>query len=222
MAHVQFTDEIVKEYLLFRGFSVTLKAFDNELKIEKEKGFRVDRVVENLLQCVYNYDLAGLRDAWNHLETKIFTKLDHHLSVATRKLEGALLKFYLVHAIENSKSDKVSDFFSKMTQDLSGQSDWKDWFSEYFTTSSFCRADALLCIPTQCPRVRLMTSILHLPTSYEKVCNVSGQFVMGKVWCRHVDLLNGSLKRLVHLITGCIGLWTWAIILCLVPVMHNE
>lgn len=41
MSHVQYVDELVKEYLLFRGFSQTLKAFDNDLKAEKEKGFRV-------------------------------------------------------------------------------------------------------------------------------------------------------------------------------------
>ena len=41
MSHIQYVDELVKEYLLFRGFSQTLKAFDNDLKAEKEKGFRV-------------------------------------------------------------------------------------------------------------------------------------------------------------------------------------
>lgn len=41
MSHVQYIDELVREYLLFRGFTVTLKSFDNELKIDKDKGFRV-------------------------------------------------------------------------------------------------------------------------------------------------------------------------------------
>lgn len=41
MANIQYVDELVKEYLLFRGFSQTLKVFDNELKTDKEKGFRV-------------------------------------------------------------------------------------------------------------------------------------------------------------------------------------
>lgn len=44
MSHVQYVDELVKEYLLFRGFSQTLKAFDNDLKAEKEKGFRVRKI----------------------------------------------------------------------------------------------------------------------------------------------------------------------------------
>lgn len=45
MSHVQYVDELVKEYLLFRGFSQTLKAFDNDLKAEKEKGFRVRKII---------------------------------------------------------------------------------------------------------------------------------------------------------------------------------
>lgn len=46
MSHIQYVDELVKEYLLFRGFSQTLKAFDNDLKAEKERGFRVRTVIE--------------------------------------------------------------------------------------------------------------------------------------------------------------------------------
>lgn len=41
MAHMQHVDDQVKEYLLFRGFSQTLKTFENDLKIDKDKGFRV-------------------------------------------------------------------------------------------------------------------------------------------------------------------------------------
>lgn len=41
MAHLQYVDELVREYLLFRGFSNTLKTFDAELKTDKDKGFRV-------------------------------------------------------------------------------------------------------------------------------------------------------------------------------------
>lgn len=40
-AAVQALDEIIKEYLLFRGFANTLKTFEAELKIDKDKSFRV-------------------------------------------------------------------------------------------------------------------------------------------------------------------------------------
>lgn len=41
MSQIQYVDELIREYLLYRGFSGTLKMFDTELKVDKEKGFRV-------------------------------------------------------------------------------------------------------------------------------------------------------------------------------------
>ena len=40
-AAVQHLEEILKEYFLFRGFTNTLKAFDVELKSDKDKCVRV-------------------------------------------------------------------------------------------------------------------------------------------------------------------------------------
>lgn len=38
---VERTDEHVREYLIYRGFTSTLRHLDNEIKADKEKGFRV-------------------------------------------------------------------------------------------------------------------------------------------------------------------------------------
>lgn len=38
-------DELVKDYLLFRGLTQTQKAFDSELKNDKEKGLRVTYIL---------------------------------------------------------------------------------------------------------------------------------------------------------------------------------
>ncbi|XP_006079924.1 WD repeat-containing protein 91 isoform X4 [Bubalus bubalis] len=40
---VERTDEMVREYLLFRGFTHTLRQLDAEIKADKEKGFRTNR-----------------------------------------------------------------------------------------------------------------------------------------------------------------------------------
>lgn len=40
---VERTDEHVREFLIYRGFTTTLKHLDNEIKADKEKGFRVQR-----------------------------------------------------------------------------------------------------------------------------------------------------------------------------------
>ena len=38
---VPVLDDIIKEYLLFRGFTSTLKSFEADLKVDKDKGLKV-------------------------------------------------------------------------------------------------------------------------------------------------------------------------------------
>ncbi|XP_050533685.1 WD repeat-containing protein 91 [Daktulosphaira vitifoliae] len=128
MPHMQHIDELIREYLLFRGFTNSLKWFDFDIKADKDKGFRVDKLVDQILQLVYSYDFTLIRELWSHFENKLFSKLDHDISSAVKKLENSLLKFYVVHAIINNRSDKVNEFLIKMTNDLQTQAEWKDWF----------------------------------------------------------------------------------------------
>lgn len=131
MAHVQNMDELIKEYLHYRGFTTTLKAFEIDLKNDKERAFRVDKIIEQLVHHINNYDLNGLRELWSHLDTHMFCKLETPFTSAVKKLENSILKMYLVNAIANSKPDKVNEFFLKMTNDLQCQTEWKDWFSMF-------------------------------------------------------------------------------------------
>ena len=43
MSPIQFLDDLIREYLLFRGFVNTLKLFDADVKAEKDKGLRSDK-----------------------------------------------------------------------------------------------------------------------------------------------------------------------------------
>ncbi|XP_068620439.1 WD repeat-containing protein 91 [Battus philenor] len=131
MAHIQFVDELVREYLLYRGFTSTVKAFDNDLKIDKDKGFRVDKIVEQILHYVNISDLSGLKEYWSHLDSLVFSKLEVHVQPAVRKIEYSLYKLYLVTAAQSTgslKNEKVSEFLSKMLPELQGQNEWKEWF----------------------------------------------------------------------------------------------
>uniref|UniRef100_A0A0A9XRW3 WD repeat-containing protein 91 n=2 Tax=Lygus hesperus TaxID=30085 RepID=A0A0A9XRW3_LYGHE len=128
MSHLRYLDELVREYLLFRGFTITLKSFDGELKVDKDRGFRVDRIVDQFLVFINNSDLTSLRELWLHFDQKIFSKLDHDFTQGLRKLEVSLLKFYLVMAVSNNRPEKVSEFFQKLTPELQNQPEWKDWF----------------------------------------------------------------------------------------------
>ncbi|XP_076295369.1 WD repeat-containing protein 91 isoform X2 [Lasioglossum baleicum] len=81
------------------------------------------------MQYVYNYDLTSLRELWGHLDTKMFSRLESHFTPAVRKLENAVLKMYLVNAALNNKQDRIQEFFMKMTPELQGHSEWKEWFA---------------------------------------------------------------------------------------------
>lgn len=84
MAHVQYIDELIKEYLLFRGFGNTLKSFDAELKVDKERSFRVDKIIDQLMHLISVYDLNALRELWIHLDSCMFTKLESHFAAGNK------------------------------------------------------------------------------------------------------------------------------------------
>ena len=42
-------DSLIRDYLCQRGFNATVRAFDNELKNDKEKGFKVRIFIELML-----------------------------------------------------------------------------------------------------------------------------------------------------------------------------
>lgn len=43
-------------------------------------------------------------------------------------MENAVLKLYLINTVVNSKTDKMMEFFLKLTPDIQNQAEWKDWF----------------------------------------------------------------------------------------------
>lgn len=54
--------------------------------------------------------------------------------IVVKKLECAVLKFYVINAVSNNKVDKVNDFLNKMTNEIQGQPEWKDWYGTYAIT----------------------------------------------------------------------------------------
>ena len=99
MSCIQQMDELVKEYLLYRGFSGAVRALDVDLKTDKDKAFRVskrdkfgyisifilisiflqpDKIVEQFINYITVYDLNGLKEYWNHFDQLVFEQLDHN------------------------------------------------------------------------------------------------------------------------------------------------
>ncbi|KAG8536588.1 hypothetical protein GDO81_026053, partial [Engystomops pustulosus] len=126
---VERTDDLVREYLTFRGFTITLKHFEADIKADKEKGFRVDRIVEQLLQFIQGYDLNGLLDYWGYLERRLFSRLEDVYRPTVNKLKTSLFRYYLVYTIQSSRPDRAHDFFQKQAPELQNQTEWKEWFA---------------------------------------------------------------------------------------------
>ncbi|EAT43118.1 AAEL005403-PA [Aedes aegypti] len=167
MAHIQYTDGLVREYVLFRGFSHTLKSFDSELKNDKDKSFRVDKIIDQLMQLIQSQDLQGLRDLWAHLNNHLFRNLEHSYTAAVNKLEQSILKFYLVIAHLSNKPDKINEFFTKLAPELVAQSEWKEWFFFPFCKNPEEHSAFAVCFTKQWQDTLLISLHNFLSTIYQ-------------------------------------------------------
>ena len=93
------------------------------------------RVVEQILSLITNHDLQGLRDLWQHLNSRLFKRLDSIQTGAVSRLESGVLKLYVVNCVQTKNHDKLREFFEKMASELQGQPDWKEWFALAFISN---------------------------------------------------------------------------------------
>lgn len=98
MAHMQNVEIYVREFLASRGFLQSMKSFEHECKNDKNKSYRVDKIVDSIMLAVQQSELQELRDIWRNLTHFFFTKLEQSLQEAVKKLESSVFKIYLVVA----------------------------------------------------------------------------------------------------------------------------
>lgn len=126
-------DEMIKDYLIYRGFNFTYKAFEQDLKQDKDKGFKSEKLTDQLLSYVHSYDFSGLLDYWSFLEHRYFSHLtlkpaSLSSTALTRKYELFLLRYYLVYAIQTSKPEKAIELLENYASKLQSQNEWKEWY----------------------------------------------------------------------------------------------
>ncbi|KAF7820709.1 WD repeat-containing protein 91-like protein [Senna tora] len=130
MENMQYAEELVREFLIFRGFTNTLQAFESELRSDIGKGFHVDKILD-MIFSVYipkfqAEKLVGLLGFFKQYLSPIETALIGTLS----KLEASILRYYIVHALQAGRRDKVADFFGTKGNELLEKShDWTPWFA---------------------------------------------------------------------------------------------
>uniref|UniRef100_A0A3B4V1X5 WD repeat-containing protein 91 n=1 Tax=Seriola dumerili TaxID=41447 RepID=A0A3B4V1X5_SERDU len=125
---VERTDEHVKEYLIYRGFTSTLKHLDSEIKVDKEKGFRVDKIIDQLQQFIQSFDLFGLKEYWLYLDRRLFCRLEDVYRSTVNKLRTSLYRYYVINTIQKGNLERTQEFFQKQAMELQGQAEWRDWF----------------------------------------------------------------------------------------------
>ncbi|XP_021909302.1 WD repeat-containing protein 91 homolog isoform X2 [Carica papaya] len=131
MENMQYAEELVREFMIFRGFTNTLQAFEAELCTDVGKGFQVDKLLD-LIFSVYipkfqAEKLVGLLSFFK----KCLSSSSETTFVATlAKLEVSILRYYIVYATQSGRKDKVVEFFGMNGNDLlqSGK-DWTPWFA---------------------------------------------------------------------------------------------
>eukprot|EP00038_Savillea_parva_P000007 m.93431 g.93431 ORF g.93431 m.93431 type:complete len:663 (+) comp10001_c0_seq2:61-2049(+) len=122
-------DDAIKEYLLFRGFTSTLRAFDTETRNDGDRGLRVDKIVEQLFAFVEKYEVDALIEFWDQLNWRFFSRLEKPFTSSVRKLEICLKRYYVVNAIQTGRPDKVAEFFDKIASEVQVFPEWRDWFA---------------------------------------------------------------------------------------------
>uniref|UniRef100_A0A0N4Z6R8 LisH domain-containing protein n=1 Tax=Parastrongyloides trichosuri TaxID=131310 RepID=A0A0N4Z6R8_PARTI len=122
-------DSLIKDYLHFRGFTSSLKSFEMDVGNAKDKKFKVDAVVDDIVSCIEKYDIISLRGIFEYLNVRVFTNLTTEQTCIARQLENDIYRLYLVNTIQNRKPSKSVEFFEKNMDFLRNNNQWNEWFS---------------------------------------------------------------------------------------------
>ncbi|KAK3010415.1 hypothetical protein RJ639_012902 [Escallonia herrerae] len=130
MENLQYAEELVREFLVFRGFTNTLQAFEKEFGTDIGKGFQVEKILD-LIFSVYvpkfqAENLIGLLAFFK----QCFSSSETVLVATLTKLEVSILRYYIIHAIQSGRKDKVVEFFGMNGNNLLQRGrDWISWFA---------------------------------------------------------------------------------------------
>mmetsp|Transcript_20608 Transcript_20608/g.50569 ORF Transcript_20608/g.50569 Transcript_20608/m.50569 type:complete len:267 (+) Transcript_20608:73-873(+) len=139
MNGVPYVDELIKEYLLFRGYVQTFSAFTTEQSRDVTRPARVEPIVQTLLNHVSELDLASVSHMWETLVSRIFSQVSSFQEMEARELRTDLLKLFLVTAVKKNKRRAIDDFFRRYASELAAPGPagaaWKDWLALPYVNS---------------------------------------------------------------------------------------
>ena len=139
MENMQYAEELVREFLVFRGFSNTLQAFETELRNDFAKGYEVDKILDLIFEVyVPKFQADKLVALLNFFKQYISSSFDTALIATLPKLEASILRYYVVYALKLGRKDKVIEFFGFHGNELLQRSqDWSPWFGQCISYYTF-------------------------------------------------------------------------------------
>jgi WD40 repeat protein len=126
-------DALIKEYLLWRGFTQCFRTFEAARHNDRLQFFNVPRIVDQLFSYTGAFDFASMQSLWNFLSARFFAHLDAHHQPTVRAFARALQRYYIVHCVASGSLQKAVEFFRQYGGELaktsaSNGSDWEEWF----------------------------------------------------------------------------------------------
>ncbi|XP_062205461.1 uncharacterized protein LOC133907432 [Phragmites australis] len=131
MENIRYAEELVREFLVFRGFTSTLQAYESELSTEIGRNFQVDKILDLVFsEYVPKYQLDRLLGLFSFLKQCFPSPADTELFSTLVKLELSVLRYYVVNALKSGRQDKVVEFFVESGNYLmQKREDWLVWFA---------------------------------------------------------------------------------------------
>ena len=129
MDSIGYLDELIKEYLLFRGYVKTYTSFTSEKVHDKTDHPDADVLAEQLLNHIRQLELPELTELWATLTSRFFTHLPPTFTPTIRLIETSLKRAYLVKAVKTGDKARVTDFYERNAAEMTQPtSDWEEWF----------------------------------------------------------------------------------------------
>ncbi|TVU30402.1 hypothetical protein EJB05_22022 [Eragrostis curvula] len=131
MENIRYAEELVREFLVFRGFTSTLQAYETELSTEIGKNFQVDKILDLVFsEYIPKYQLDRLVALFTFFKQCFTSPADTELFSTLVKLELSVLRYYVVNALKSGRQDKVVEFYGESGNYLmQKREDWLVWFA---------------------------------------------------------------------------------------------
>jgi hypothetical protein len=127
---VAYVDTQLREYLLYRGFTGALAAFDAERASLPPELDSADAVTDLLFRKhIPSLDVVGLTRTLALLRDRFFSRLAAAFAPAVARLETSIARLFVVHAVRSDRRDVVAELFEREGERLAAAGDdWHHWF----------------------------------------------------------------------------------------------